>query len=144
MENNFELEGIITSISSEKTRVVSDDKFFYKQVILVENKEHYPQRLAFEIKPKLYSQFVLGETIIVKFNIFGYEYKGKLYNRLLAWCCIRFGKEPEKYIRKVQQMKERAASKNYKHDNTRYAEPKTREQLEEDEKETIDLNNLSF
>ncbi|RJP29840.1 MAG: YHS domain-containing protein [Candidatus Omnitrophota bacterium] len=52
---------------------------------------------------------VSGEKIIEEFKA-TYEYKGKIYNFCCASCVEEFKKDPEKYIKKIEE-EEKAALK---------------------------------
>lgn len=140
MENKLEFEGYVTSISSERIKTVGDKEFKYKQILLIEHKDRFAQKIGVDVEERLYGFFVLGEKVVVKINAYAWEYNGKMYNILRAWSCLRLGPDSDKYKEKVRRIKE------YKKNTQKKKTPKKKvyEQIESEPKKEVEESNNDF
>lgn len=91
-KNKMEISGKLNRIGEIQTF----NKGFQKREFVIETEGEYPQLIKFELVKDNVDKidFPIGTFLTVTFDIRGNEWKGKIYNNLVAWRVVAEGDQP--------------------------------------------------
>lgn len=88
-----EITGMIIAVLPTRSGTSARGTQWSSQTAVIETREQYPKRVAFDVLGDKITEFNLhvGEEVTVSFDINAREYNGKWYNSVNAWQVVRQG-----------------------------------------------------
>ena len=88
-----EITGKIIAVLPTKSGTSARGTQWSSQTAVIETKEQYPKRVAFDVLGDRIAEFNLqvGEEVTVSFDINAREFNGKWFNSVNAWQVVRQG-----------------------------------------------------
>ena len=105
-----EISGQIIAVLPTKSGTSARGTEWSSQTAVVETKEQYPKKVAFDVMGDKISQFNLqvGEYVTVSYEIDAHEYNGKWFNAVRAWNVVRANQQQQAYQQPPQQQQQSA------------------------------------
>ena len=95
-----EISGQIIAVLPTKSGTSARGTEWSSQTAVVETKEQYPKKVAFDVKgADRIAQFNLqvGDYVTVSYDIDAHEYNGKWFNAVRAWNVVRTNQQQQAY-----------------------------------------------
>lgn len=92
-----EISGQIIAVLPTKSGTSARGTEWSSQTAVVETKEQYPKKVAFDVMGDKIAQFNLqvGEYVTVSYDIDAHEYNGKWFNAVRAWNVVRANQQQQ-------------------------------------------------
>lgn len=106
-----EISGQIIAVLPTKSGTSARGTEWISQTAVVETKEQYPKKVAFDIMgADRIAQFNLqvGDYVTVSYDVEAREYNGKWWNSVRAWNVVRANQQQQAYQQPPQQQQQQA------------------------------------
>lgn len=92
-----EISGQIIAVLPTRSGTSAKGTAWSSQTAVIETKEQYPKKVAFDVMGEKIAQFNLqvGEYVTVSYDIDAHEYNGKWFNAVRAWNVVRVSQQPQ-------------------------------------------------
>ena len=104
-----EISGQIIAVLPTRSGTSARGTEWSSQTAVVETKEQYPKKVAFDVMGEKIAQFNLqvGEYVTVSYDIDAHEYQGRWFNAVRAWNVVR-ANQPQQATQQPQQQQQQA------------------------------------
>lgn len=94
-----EISGQIIAVLPTRSGTSARGTEWSSQTAVVETKEQYPKKVAFDVMNDKIAQFNLqvGDYVTVSYDIDAHEYNGKWFNAVRAWNVVRVSQQQQAY-----------------------------------------------
>lgn len=94
-----EISGQIIAVLPTRSGTSARGTEWSSQTAVVETKEQYPKKVAFDVMNDKIAQFNLqvGDYVTVSYDIDAHEYNGKWFNAVRAWNVVRANQQQQAY-----------------------------------------------
>lgn len=94
-----EISGQIIAVLPTRSGKSARGTEWSSQTAVVETKEQYPKKVAFDVMNDKIAQFNLqvGDYVTVSYDIDAHEYNGKWFNAVRAWNVVRANQQQQAY-----------------------------------------------
>lgn len=105
-----EISGQIIAVLPTRSGTSARGTEWSSQTAVVETKEQYPKKVAFDVMGDKIAQFNLqvGEYVTVSYDIDAHEHNGKWFNAVRAWNVVRVNQQQQAYQQPPQQQQQSA------------------------------------
>lgn len=105
-----EISGQIIAVLPTRSGTSARGTEWSSQTAVVETKEQYPKKVAFDVMGEKIAQFNLqvGDYVTVSYDIDAHEYNGKWFNAVRAWNVVRANQQQQTYQQPPQQQQQSA------------------------------------
>lgn len=99
-----EISGQIIAILPTRSGTSAKGTVWSSQTAVIETREQYPKKVAFDVMGEKIAQFNLqvGEYVTVSYDIDAHEYQGRWFNAVRAWNVVR-ANQPQQAYQQPQQ-----------------------------------------
>lgn len=86
-----EISGQIIAVLPTRSGTSAKGTVWSSQTAVIETREQYPKKVAFDVMGEKIAQFNLqvGEYVTVSYDIDAHEYQGRWFNAVRAWNVVR-------------------------------------------------------
>lgn len=86
-----EISGQIIAVLPTRSGTSAKGTAWSSQTAVIETREQYPKKVAFDVMGEKITQFNLrvGEYVTVSYDIDAHEYQGRWFNAVRAWNVVR-------------------------------------------------------
>lgn len=94
-----EISGQIIAVLPTRSGTSARGTEWSSQTAIIETREQYPKKVAFDVMGDKIAQFNLqvGEYVTVSYDIDAHEYNGKWFNAVRAWNVVRANQQQQAY-----------------------------------------------
>lgn len=105
-----EISGQIIAVLPTRSGTSARGTEWSSQTAVVETKEQYPKKVAFDVMGDKIAQFNLqvGDYVTVSYDVEAREYNGKWWNSVRAWNVVRANQQQQAYQQPPQQQQQSA------------------------------------
>lgn len=105
-----EISGQIIAVLPTRSGTSAKGTAWSSQTAVIETREQYPKKVAFDVMGEKIAQFNLqvGENVTVSYDIDAHEYSGKWFNSVRAWNVVRVSQQQQTYQQPPQQQQQSA------------------------------------
>ena len=92
-----EISGQIIAVLPTRSGTSARGTEWSSQTAIIETREQYPKKVAFDVMGDKIAQFNLqvGEYVTVSYDIDAHEYNGKWFNAVRAWNVVRANQQQQ-------------------------------------------------
>lgn len=103
-----EISGQIIAVLPTRSGTSARGTEWSSQTAVVETKEQYPKKVAFDVMNEKIAQFNLqvGENVTVSYDIDAHEYQGRWFNAVRAWNVVRANQPQQATQQPLQQQQQ--------------------------------------
>lgn len=100
-----EISGQIIAILPTRSGTSAKGTAWSSQTAVIETREQYPKKVAFDVMGEKITQFNLrvGEYVTVSYDIDAHEYQGRWFNAVRAWNVVRANQPQQATQQPLQQ-----------------------------------------
>lgn len=100
-----EISGQIIAVSPTRSGTSAKGTAWSSQTAVIETREQYPKKVAFDVMGEKITQFNLrvGEYVTVSYDIDAHEYQGRWFNAVRAWNVVRANQPQQATQQPLQQ-----------------------------------------
>ena len=104
-----EISGQIIAVLPTRSGTSAKGTAWSSQTAVIETREQYPKKVAFDVMGEKIAQFNLqvGEYVTVSYDIDAHEYQGRWFNAVRAWNVVR-ANQPQQATQQPQQQQQQA------------------------------------
>ena len=104
-----EISGQIIAVLPTRSGTSAKGTAWSSQTAVIETREQYPKKVAFDVMGEKITQFNLqvGEYVTVSYDIDAHEYQGRWFNAVRAWNVVR-ANQPQQATQQPQQQQQQA------------------------------------
>lgn len=103
-----EISGQIIAILPTRSGTSARGTAWSSQTAVIETREQYPKKVAFDVMGEKIAQFNLqvGEYVTVSYDIDAHEYQGRWFNAVRAWNVVRANQPQQATQQPLQQQQQ--------------------------------------
>lgn len=103
-----EISGQIIAILPTRSGTSARGTVWSSQTAVIETREQYPKKVAFDVMGEKIAQFNLqvGEYVTVSYDIDAHEYQGRWFNAVRAWNVVRANQPQQATQQPLQQQQQ--------------------------------------
>lgn len=100
-----EISGQIIAVLPTRSGTSAKGTAWSSQTAVIETREQYPKKVAFDVMGEKITQFNLrvGEYVTVSYDIDAHEYQGRWFNSVRAWNVVRANQPQQATQQPLQQ-----------------------------------------
>lgn len=100
-----EISGQIIAVLPTRSGTSAKGTAWSSQTAVIETREQYPKKVAFDVMGEKITQFNLrvGEYVTVSYDIDAHEYQGRWFNAVRAWNVVRANQPQQATQQPLQQ-----------------------------------------
>lgn len=100
-----EISGQIIAVLPTRSGKSAKGTAWSSQTAVIETREQYPKKVAFDVMGEKITQFNLrvGEYVTVSYDIDAHEYQGRWFNAVRAWNVVRANQPQQATQQPLQQ-----------------------------------------
>lgn len=100
-----EISGQIIAVLPTRSGTSAKGTAWSSQTAVIETREQYPKKVAFDVMGEKNTQFNLrvGEYVTVSYDIDAHEYQGRWFNAVRAWNVVRANQPQQATQQPLQQ-----------------------------------------
>lgn len=100
-----EISGQIIAVLPTRSGTSAKGTVWSSQTAVIETREQYPKKVAFDVMGEKIAQFNLqvGECVTVSYDIDAHEYQGRWFNAVRAWNVVRANQPQQSTQQPLQQ-----------------------------------------
>lgn len=100
-----EISGQIIAVLPTRSGTSAKGTAWSSQTAVIETREQYPKKVAFDVMGEKIAQFNLqvGEYVTVSYDIDAHEYQGRWFNAVRAWNVVRANQPQQATQQPLQQ-----------------------------------------
>lgn len=100
-----EISGQIIAVLPTRSGTSAKGTAWSSQTAVIETREQYPKKVAFDVMGEKITQFNLrvGEYVTVSYDIDAHEYQGRWFNAVRAWNVVRANQPQQTTQQPLQQ-----------------------------------------
>lgn len=100
-----EISGQIIAVLPTRSGTSARGTEWRSQTAVIETREQYPKKVAFDVMNEKIAQFNLqvGEYVTVSYDIDAHEYQGRWFNAVRAWNVVRANQPQQATQQPLQQ-----------------------------------------
>ena len=108
-----EISGQIIAVLPTRSGTSAKGTAWSSQTAVIETREQYPKKVAFDVMGEKIAQFNLqvGEYVTVSYDIDAHEYQGRWFNAVRAWNVVR-ANQPQQATQQPQQQQQHATTES--------------------------------
>ena len=103
-----EISGQIIAVLPTRSGTSAKGTVWSSQTAVIETREQYPKKVAFDVMGEKIAQFNLrvGEYVTVSYDIDAHEYQGRWFNAVRAWNVVRANQPQQATQQPLQQQQQ--------------------------------------
>ena len=103
-----EISGQIIAVLPTRSGTSAKGTAWSSQTAVIETREQYPKKVAFDVMGEKITQFNLqvGEYVTVSYDIDAHEYQGRWFNAVRAWNVVRANQPQQATQQPLQQQQQ--------------------------------------
>jgi hypothetical protein len=103
-----EISGQIIAVLPTRSGTSAKGTAWSSQTAVIETREQYPKKVAFDVMGEKITQFNLrvGEYVTVSYDIDAHEYQGRWFNAVRAWNVVRANQPQQTTQQPLQQQQQ--------------------------------------
>lgn len=103
-----EISGQIIAVLPTRSGTSAKGTAWSSQTAVIETREQYPKKVAFDVMGEKIAQFNLrvGEYVTVSYDIDAHEYQGRWFNAVRAWNVVRANQPQQATQQPLQQQQQ--------------------------------------
>lgn len=103
-----EISGQIIAVLPTRSGTSAKGTVWSSQTAVIETREQYPKKVAFDVMAEKIAQFNLrvGEYVTVSYDIDAHEYQGRWFNAVRAWNVVRANQPQQATQQPLQQQQQ--------------------------------------
>ena len=103
-----EISGQIIAVLPTRSGTSAKGTAWSSQTAVIETREQYPKKVAFDVMGEKIAQFNLqvGENVTVSYDIDAHEYQGRWFNAVRAWNVVRANQPQQATQQPLQQQQQ--------------------------------------
>lgn len=103
-----EISGQIIAVLPTRSGTSAKGTVWSSQTAVIETREQYPKKVAFDVMGEKIAQFNLrvGEYVTVSYDIDAHEYQGRWFNAVRAWIVVRANQPQQATQQPLQQQQQ--------------------------------------
>lgn len=103
-----EISGQIIAVLPTRSGTSAKGTVWSSQTAVIETREQYPKKVAFDVMDEKIAQFNLrvGEYVTVSYDIDAHEYRGRWFNAVRAWNVVRANQPQQATQQPLQQQQQ--------------------------------------
>lgn len=103
-----EISGQIIAVLPTRSGTSAKGTVWSSQTAVIETREQYPKKVAFDVMGEKITQFNLqvGEYVTVSYDIDAHEYQGRWFNAVRAWNVVRANQPQQATQQPLQQQQQ--------------------------------------
>ena len=103
-----EISGQIIAVLPTRSGTSAKGTAWSSQTAVIETREQYPKKVAFDVMGEKIAQFNLqvGEYVTVSYDIDAHEYQGRWFNSVRAWNVVRANQPQQATQQPLQQQQQ--------------------------------------
>ena len=103
-----EISGQIIAVLPTRSGTSAKGTAWSSQTAVIETREQYPKKVAFDVMGEKIAQFNLqvGEYVTVSYDMDAHEYQGRWFNSVRAWNVVRANQPQQATQQPLQQQQQ--------------------------------------